>query len=95
MKDHEALVLMWIGCEDVDMFGVPSNNVGQGQGAKSCDRGRSGPSHPCSILLAMEPLHMMFKFAQNAGALVFLHDNCGSFCASLYDDAAVFIKPTA
>jgi hypothetical protein len=28
--------------------------------------------------------------------LGFPHDNCGSFCASLYaDDAAVFIKPTA
>jgi hypothetical protein len=50
---------------------------------------------PMLFLLAIEPLHMVFRYAQNSGALSYLHDNCAKFRMSLYaDDVAVFIKPT-
>jgi hypothetical protein len=52
------------------------------------------PLSPLIFLLAMEPLHLLFRYAYNSGALSFLHDNCASFRISLYaDDTAVFIKP--
>jgi hypothetical protein len=47
------------------------------------------------FILAMEPLHLLFRYAQNTGALSFLHGSCARFRMSLYaNDAAVFIKPT-
>jgi hypothetical protein len=47
------------------------------------------------FILAMKLVHLLFKYAQNTGALCFLHGNCERFRMSLHaDDAAVFIKPT-
>jgi hypothetical protein len=46
------------------------------------------------FLLAMEPLHKLFWYAQNSG-VGHLHNNCSNFRMSLYADAAaVFINPT-
>jgi hypothetical protein len=51
------------------------------------------PLSPMLFLLAMEPLHMLFRLAQNSRALGFLHDNCASFRMSLYvDNTTVFIN---
>jgi hypothetical protein len=48
------------------------------------------------FLLAMEPLHMLFKAAQDAGVLDKLSLVCERFRVSLYvDDDAVFINPIA
>lgn len=48
------------------------------------------------FLLAMEPLHRMFQYAQQVGLIARLHKSCDNFRISLYaDDTAVFIQPTA
>jgi hypothetical protein len=48
------------------------------------------------FLLAMEPLYLLFQYAQSMGALSFLHGSCAHFRVSLYaDDAAVFINPSS
>jgi hypothetical protein len=47
------------------------------------------------FLLAMEPLHMLFKRAQEAGLLSKVSPSCDMFRISLYADVvALFIKPT-
>jgi hypothetical protein len=47
------------------------------------------------FLLAMEPLYLLFKAAQEAGILGRLPSVCNSFRVALYaDDAALFICPT-
>jgi hypothetical protein len=46
------------------------------------------------FLLVMEPLHMLFKKAQDAGLLQKLSSLCDTFGVSLYaDDAALFLNP--
>lgn len=46
------------------------------------------------FLLAMDPLHKLFSYAQKSGLLQKISGNCENFRVSLYtDDAAVFIKP--
>jgi hypothetical protein len=46
------------------------------------------------FLLAMEPLHMLFKKAQDVGLLQKLSPLCDTFRVSLYaDDAALFLNP--
>jgi hypothetical protein len=48
------------------------------------------------LLLAMEPLHMLFARPQQCGLLNKLSKGCDKFRVSLYaDDAAVFIRPDA
>jgi hypothetical protein len=48
------------------------------------------------FLLAMEPLHMLFKKAQEFGLLSKLHHDYDSYKVSLYaDDVALFIFPSA
>jgi hypothetical protein len=48
------------------------------------------------FLLAMEPLHRLFKKAQETNLLDKVSKGCHEFRISLYaDNAAVFIKPTA
>jgi hypothetical protein len=48
------------------------------------------------FLLAIEPLHMLFKAAQAIGVLDKLSHDCEMFRVSLYvDDAALFINPSA
>jgi hypothetical protein len=50
---------------------------------------------PMLFLLAMKPLHRLFKKAQQTGLLQHLSNGCEAFRVSLYaDDAVVFIKPT-
>jgi hypothetical protein len=50
---------------------------------------------PMIFLLALEPLHKLFKYAQDTCVISFLHQNCANFCMSFYADAAaLFIKPT-
>jgi hypothetical protein len=47
------------------------------------------------FLLDMEPLHMLFKKAQDNGLLDIVSKSCENFRVSLYtDDVAVFIKPS-
>jgi hypothetical protein len=47
------------------------------------------------FLLAMEPLHRLFKKAQENNLLSKVSKGCETFRASLYaDDATFFIKPT-
>jgi hypothetical protein len=48
------------------------------------------------LLLAIEPLHRLFKKAEQMGLLTKIGKCCEIFRLSLYaDDAALFIKPTA
>jgi hypothetical protein len=48
------------------------------------------------FLLAMEPLHLLFRKAQLSGILGHLHHNCSTFKLSLYvNDTFVFINPTS
>jgi hypothetical protein len=43
----------------------------------------------------MEPVHRLFRKAQELGMLSTISDGCDMFRMSLYaDDVAVFIKPT-
>jgi hypothetical protein len=50
--------------------------------------------YPMLFLLAMEPLHMLFKKAQEVNLLQNLSPASDAFRVSLYvDDAAVFIHP--
>jgi hypothetical protein len=41
------------------------------------------PMSPMLFLLAMEPLHVLFRFGRNSGELCYLHENCASFRMSL------------
>jgi hypothetical protein len=53
------------------------------------------PLSPMLFLLAMEPLHILFRKAQIKGLLGCLSRSCDTFRVSLYaDDAAIFINPT-
>jgi hypothetical protein len=53
------------------------------------------PLSPMLFLLAMEPLHILFRKAQTKGLLGCLSRSCDTFRVSLYaDDAAIFINPT-
>jgi hypothetical protein len=47
------------------------------------------------FILAMEPLHLLFKKAQELGLLEVVSKGCEAFRVSLYDDdVAIFIKPS-
>jgi hypothetical protein len=47
------------------------------------------------FLLAMEPLQLLFKKAQQTQLINKLTPNCDPFRVSLYaDDAALFLKPS-
>jgi hypothetical protein len=50
---------------------------------------------PMLFLFAMEPLHRLFKKAQDLGLLDSLSASCDTFRMSLYaDDVAAFVNPT-
>jgi hypothetical protein len=53
------------------------------------------PLSPMLFLLAMEPLKLLFKKAQQAQLINKLTPNCDPFRVSLYaDDATLFLKPS-
>jgi hypothetical protein len=55
---------------------------------------RQGPLFPLLFLLAMEPLHLLFKKAHESNFLKRLRPNCETCKVSLYvDDATIFIHP--
>jgi hypothetical protein len=54
------------------------------------------PLSPIPFLLAMEPLNLLFRKAQNDGLLSNLNPQFEAFRVFMYaDDAAIFIGPTA
>jgi hypothetical protein len=53
------------------------------------------PLSPMLFLLAIKPLHRLFKKAQEVGLLSKVSKSCDNFRMFLYPDAAaLFIKPT-
>jgi hypothetical protein len=55
---------------------------------------KGDPVSPMLFFLAMEPLHRLFKRAQDWGLLKELSTGCDTFRISVYaDDVAVFIRP--
>jgi hypothetical protein len=68
------------------------------QDGESCIAGgvRQGdPLSPMLFLFSMEPLHKLFRRAQEMGLLSNLSKGCDDFRVSLYaDDVAVFIRPS-
>jgi hypothetical protein len=71
--------------------GEPGRSISHQRGVRQGDS-----LSPMLFLLAIEPLHMLFRFAHDSGELSFLHGNCASFRMSLYaNDAVVFVSPIA
>jgi hypothetical protein len=70
--------------------GEPGKRILHCRGVRQGD-----PLSPMPFLLAMEPLHIIFKKAQDWGLLKELSPCCDTFRVSLYaDDVVVFIRPT-
>jgi hypothetical protein len=64
-------------------------------GRRICHRRGVRQGDPMLFLLAMEPLQLLFRYAQNSGVLGHLHANCTEFRMSVYaDDVVVFTNPT-
>jgi hypothetical protein len=70
--------------------------VSQGRGfCTAGGKARRSPLSPMLFLLAMEPLHILFRNTQEWGLLGKLSSSCDIFRVSLYaDDAAILIRPS-
>jgi hypothetical protein len=96
---HRGFELKWINwisslwdtsSSSIILNGESSKRILHCQGVKQGD-----PLSPMLFLLAMEPLHLLFRKAQEQGTLRRLIPDCDTFNISLYaDDVALFINPT-
>jgi hypothetical protein len=84
------LALWCTASSTILLNGEPGKRVLHCRGVRQGD-----PLSPMLFLLAMEPLHLLFKSAQNAGLFGSLPSFCNTVRVALYVDVAVvFICPT-
>lgn len=88
---RDWIAMLWCTASSAFLVnGEPGRRILHCKGVRQGD-----PLSPMIFLLAMEPLHRLFRKAQEQNLLQKINSSCDSFRVSLYaDDAAVFIRPS-